>query len=144
MTIDAMPWIQDLPPYIPGKKSAVVAGGLASNESALGTSPAVGQLLPTLRERLHRYPDPLATELRSAIAKQHGVKDEQVLVGNGSDELIYLIALAYLAQNGTALCASPAYKIDEISSLVVIGKVKSVPLVNWTHDLESMAEVDAN
>lgn len=144
MTIEAMPWIQGLPPYIPGVKAADASGSLAANESALGASPAVTELIPSTGDGVHRYPDPLARDLRKSIADHHGVDETQVLVGNGSDELIFLIALAYLAENRTALCASPAYRIDEISSLVVNAEVVSVPLRNWAHDLDAMAEIDAD
>lgn len=144
MTIEAMPWIQALPPYIPGVKAADASGSLAANESALGASPAVIELIPSLGDTVHRYPDPLARNLRRGIAEHHGVKESQVLVGNGSDELIYLIALAYLAKDRAALCASPAYRIDEISSRVVNADVVSVPLRNWAHDLDEMAKCEAS
>ena len=55
----------------------------------------------------HRYPDPLAGALRAELAALHGVHPDQILVGNGSDELIFLLAWAYLAQQGHAVCADP-------------------------------------
>ncbi len=55
----------------------------------------------------HRYPDPLAGALRAELAALHGVHPDDILVGNGSDELIFLLAWAYLAQQGHAVCAAP-------------------------------------
>ncbi len=54
----------------------------------------------------HRYPDPLAGALRAELAAPHGVHPDQILVGNGSDELIFLPAWAYLAQQGHAVCGA--------------------------------------
>jgi histidinol-phosphate aminotransferase len=92
----------------------------------------------------HHYPDPLAGELREELARLHQVAPEQILVGNGSDELIFLLAWAYLAHGGHAVCADPAYRMDEISSQVVGALLTKVPLREWTHDLDAMALVDAD
>ena len=78
----------------------------------------------------HRYPDPLAGALRAELAALHGVHPDQILVGNGSDELIFLLAWAYLAQQGHAVCAAP-YRIDEISTHVVGARLTRVPLRDW-------------
>jgi histidinol-phosphate aminotransferase len=117
---------------------------MASNESALGASPAVVAAINNAARSVHRYPDPLAEELRKELAALHGVDVDQILVGNGSDELIYLLAWTYLAQGGRAVCADPAYRIDEISTMVVDAELVKVPLLDWAHDLEAMAQVDAD
>lgn len=87
----------------------------------------------------HHYPDPLADALRAELARLHDVDPDQILVGNGSDELIFLLAWAYLAHGGHAVCADPAYRMDEISSMVVDARLTRVPLRRWTHDLDAMA-----
>ncbi|GAA3657138.1 histidinol-phosphate transaminase [Nocardioides ginsengisoli] len=144
MTLTARPWLTELEPYAPGAKAPSADGSLSSNECALGASPYVVDAVLREARRSHRYPDAMAADLRAALAEQHGVLVEQVLVGNGSDELIFLLALAFLAGGGTAVCASPAYRVDEISTQVVGGSVVSVPLVNDRHDLTAMAEVAAD
>jgi histidinol-phosphate aminotransferase len=117
---------------------------MASNESPIGASPAVVMAVTAAARRAQVYPDPLADELREGLATLHGVDPEQILVGNGSDELIYLLAMAYLTGGGHAVCADPAYRLDEISTIVVGGRVTSVPLKDWAHDLDTMARVEAD
>lgn len=144
MTVSARPWLDRIEPYTPGSKAATPAGSMASNESPLGASPVVAPAISRALNSIHRYPDPLATELRNELARVHGVSPDQIVVGNGSDELIYQLAWAYLADGGRVLCADPAYRMDEISALVVNADVVKVPLVDWRHDLDAMAEVDAD
>lgn len=144
MKLAPRPWLDVIQPYLPGKHAASSAGSLASNESPLGASPAVRTAVAAALQRAHRYPDPLADELRAELAALHHVDAEQILVGNGSDELIYLLAWAFLAQSGHAVCADPAYRIDEISSYVVGARLTKVPLRDRRHDLAAMAAVDAD
>lgn len=144
MTLRPRPWVLEVPPYIPGIPAEDDEGSLASNESPLGASPAVSESIAAALPRIHRYPDPLATDLRSALATHHGVDPEQIIVGNGSDELIMLIAAAYVAQGGRVVTAMPAYRIDEISTKIVAGGLHGVPLVDGLHDLTAMAAQEAD
>lgn len=144
MTLTVRPWLDRIDPYRPGRHAATASGSMASNESALGASPAVVGALSAAAHDVHRYPDPLAAELCEELAALHGVATDQILVGNGSDELIFLLALTYLAQGGRAVCADPAYRIDEISTLVVDANLVKVPLRGWAHDLDAMAAVEAD
>jgi histidinol-phosphate aminotransferase len=132
-----------LQPYIPGRPSPSEAGSLASNESPFGASPKVAEALAGCAARIHRYPDPLASGVGAALARLHGVDPECILVGNGSDEVIYLLAMAYAA-GGRAVCADPPYRLDEIVPQIMGATVVKVPLVGWAHDLDAMAEVDAD
>ncbi|WP_377267854.1 histidinol-phosphate transaminase [Peterkaempfera sp. SMS 1(5)a] len=138
------PWLSRIHPYRPGTHSATEDGSLASNESPLGASPEVVRAVAQAASRAHTYPDPLADELRTELAGLHEVSPAQILLGNGSDELIFLLAWAYLAHGGHAVCADPAYRMDEISSQVVNARVTKVPLRDWTHDLDAMADVAAD
>lgn len=144
MTISARPWLDRIKPYRPGKHALSIDGSMASNESPLGASPDVSIAIAAALTAVNHYPDPLADELRSELASRHGVEADQILIGNGSDELIFLLANAFLAHGGHAVCADPAYRIDEISTYVVNARLTKVPLVDWAHDLESMAAVDAD
>jgi histidinol-phosphate aminotransferase len=144
MTVVPRPWLDQIEPYRPGLHAASPAGSMASNESPLGASPTVAVAVAAALGEVHHYPDPLADELRAELAVLHGVDAEQILVGNGSDELIFLLAAAFLAQGGHAVCADPPYRIDEISAHVVDATLTRVPLRQYAHDLESMAEVDAD
>jgi histidinol-phosphate aminotransferase len=144
MTVTARPWLDRIEPYRPGRHAATSVGSMASNESPLGVSQQVLDAISGAAVRAHRYPDPLADELREELAQHHGVRPDQILVGNGSDELIFLLACAYLAQNGHAVCADPAYLIDEISTYVVGATLTKVPLRDWAHDLDAMATIPAD
>ncbi|HEY8457227.1 MAG TPA: histidinol-phosphate transaminase [Actinopolymorphaceae bacterium] len=139
MRVAPRPWLELVDAYVPGEHAADADGSLASNESFMGASPAVQDAVARAVRTAHRYPDPLATSLREELAVEHGVSAEQILVGNGSDELIYLLAWAFAAHGGRVVCADPCYRIDETSALVAGAKVTKVPLVDWCHDLEAMA-----
>ena len=144
MSVAQRPWLDQISPYQPGRHASSSDGSMASNESPIGASNAVAAAIAVAVRSVHRYPDPLADELRTQLAKQHRVDPDQILVGNGSDELIYLLASAFLAQGGHAVCADPAYRIDEISALVVNARLTKVALQDWHHDLAAMARIEAD
>ncbi len=137
------PWISEIEPYVPGKPAEGDAGSLASNESPFGPSPGVQEAVFEALARLHRYPDPLADELRRALGHDLDVDPECILVGNGSDELLYLLSLAFAA-GGTVVCADPPYRLDELVARVVGATPVKVPLVGYRHDLEKMAAIEAD
>lgn len=143
MTIPPRPWVAELDPYVPGRPAGSEDGSLASNESALGASPAVRAAIARAAARVHRYPDPLADEVRAAVAGELGVGPDSLLVGNGSDELVYLLVTAFAAMGGRTVCADPAYRIHDIVPRALGCQVTRVPLVNWVHDLETMAGIQA-
>jgi histidinol-phosphate aminotransferase len=143
MTIAPRPWVAELDPYVPGRPAVSEDGSLASNESALGASPAARAAILEASARVHRYPDPLADEVRAALASELGVGADNILVGNGSDELVYLLVIAFAAMGGRAICADPPYRIHDIVPRALGCQVTRVPLVKWTHDLEAMARVEA-
>jgi histidinol-phosphate aminotransferase len=144
MNAQPRPWIAAAKPYIPGVPARVDAGRLASNESPFGPSQAACDAMIEAIGRLNRYPDPLAGELRSLLADAHGVDPGQVLVGNGSDEIIYLLVMAFAAAGGSVVCADPPYGLHSGVSAWMGASVHKVPLVNWRHDLAAMSRVDAD
>ncbi len=82
---------------------------LASNEGAFGPLPASVAAYRAAAEGLHRYPDGGATPLREALAARHGVPAEQVVVGNGADELIRLCGAAVLDAGDAAVVPWPSF-----------------------------------
>lgn len=143
MTIAPRPWVAALDPYVPGRPAVSEDGSLASNESALGTSPAVQAAIAAAAARVHRYPDPLAGDLRAALAAELGVGADSILVGNGSDELVYLLVIAFAAMGGRTVCADPPYQMHDIVPRALGCQVTRVPLRKWAHDLDAMARVEA-
>ena len=139
MTIAPRPWIEALDPYVPGHPAVSEDGSLASNESALGASPAVRAAIIEAAGRVHRYPDPLADDLRAALAAELGVDADSIMVGNGSDELIYLLVIAFAAMGGRTVCADPPYQMHYLVPRALGCQVTRVPLRDWAHDLQAMA-----
>src|SRR5438477_13103268 len=92
------PNIERLVPYTPGKPieeverelGVVGAFKLASNENPLGPSPKALEAVRSAAADLHRYPDGNATALRAALGERHHVSPDEIVVGNGSAELIEL------------------------------------------------------
>jgi histidinol-phosphate aminotransferase len=138
------PWAAQLTPYRPGGAVAAGPGRLALNESPLAAAPGVARAVADAVALAHRYPDPLATKLRGRLGEVLGVSPEQILVGNGSDELIYLLIMAYAAGGGSVALADPPYRLHELAARAMGARVERVPLAGWAHDLRAMAEVPAD
>jgi len=112
--------IMEIASYVPGK-SAVPAGvklhKLSANETPLGPSPAAKQAYADMAGRLEDYPDGSAIQLRHAIAKAHGINVENVLCGNGSDELLDLLARCYLRPGKEAIYSEHGFMMYRIGIL---------------------------
>ena len=146
MALHVHPDIQSLSPYVPGKPidelqrelglSRVIK--LASNENPLGPSPKAVAALVGAADQLHRYPDGGAYRLRQAIADRWKVTRDQVILGNGSDEILGLLARTFLAPGDEAVMADHTFVIYKMEVTAAHGTPVIVPLANWTHDLEAM------
>jgi histidinol-phosphate aminotransferase len=144
MTLLPRPWLAKISPYRAGAHATSADASMASNESPLGASPAVARAVAAAVQDAAHYPDPLADTLRHRLAAFHGVDPDEILIGNGSDELIFLLATAYLAGGGRVVCADPAYRIDEISAHTVNAELIKVPLTKWRHDLDTMSQIESD
>ncbi len=144
----ALASIASLQPYQPGRAIAEIRRlygvddvvKLASNENPLGPSP---QALTALRAALgeaHRYPEGGSPELRRALARRHGVAPGRILLGNGSNEILSLLARIYLAPGRNAVVAQYAFAIYAIASRAAGAEVREVPARAYGHDLAAMAE----
>ena len=149
MTLQVHPDIRSLSPYVPGKPidelqrelglTRVIK--LASNENPLGPSPRALAALSGAQDMLHRYPDGGGYQLRQTIADRWKVGREQVILGNGSDEILGLLARTFLTPGDEAIMADHTFVIYKMEVTAVHGKPVVVPLVDWTYDLESMVRV---
>ncbi len=93
------PGVLEIDPYVPGKSSASGGGKvhkLSSNETPLGPSPAAIAAYKAGADSLERYPDGGATALREAIGATYGLNPARIVCGSGSDEILNLIAHAYI------------------------------------------------
>ena len=140
------PQILGIHPYIPGKPVSELQrelgltyiSKLASNENPLGASPqAIVAIQNTLKD-ISRYPDGSAFELKSDLASFLGVKPTQVAIGNGSNELLELIARVFAGRGDEIIYSQYAFAVYPISAQVVGATGVEVPAVDWGHDLNAM------
>jgi histidinol-phosphate aminotransferase len=141
-------WIRTLEPYPPGmpieelerKLGIRDSIKLASNENPLGPSPKALAAIAAALPNLHRYPDGSAFYLTRRLAERHGVSPEEILVGNGSNEIIELIVRTFLRPRDEAVMADQAFVIYQMVTQAVGGVPRPVPLRDFTHDLDAIAE----
>ncbi len=135
--------LSQLRPYVPGKR---IAGGikLSSNENPLGPSPLATAAINDTLGDLHRYPDGGAGELRSAIAARWGVSQEMVVVGNGSDEILVMIAGALIEPGTNAVTAAHTFSQYSFATRIFGGEVRTAPMKEGRFDLDAIADqIDA-
>ncbi|MBA2251609.1 MAG: histidinol-phosphate transaminase [Nitrospirales bacterium] len=144
--------IASLIPYVPGKPIDELerelgiprAIKLASNENPLGPSPKALAVLAETAATLHRYPDGGAHRLRAALADRYKLTPDHVLLGNGSDEILGLLARAFLSPSDEAVMADQTFVIYKMEVTAAHGKPVIVPLKQWRHDLPAMAGAITN
>ena len=133
-------------PYVAGRQPAereLRALRLASNENPLGPSPLAAAAAMAALSDAHRYPDRAATRLKAALAERHGLATDHFAVGNGSDDLIYLLAEVYLEAGRTVVIADPPYSLHRIAAQTRGAALVPIPLVEHRHDLDAMARATA-
>jgi histidinol-phosphate aminotransferase len=141
------PWIRELTPYPPGKpideleREYGITGSikLASNENPLGPSPRAIEALRGAIADVHRYPDGGTFHLRRRLAEKFGMRPEQFIVGNGSNEIIELIVRAFVRPGDEVIMADQAFLIYRMVVQAAAATPRVVPLKNYTHDLEAIA-----
>ncbi|MFD1737215.1 histidinol-phosphate transaminase [Bacillus salitolerans] len=140
--------VESIAPYVLGKKLEDVQKELglksirkmSENENIYGCSDRVKQSLASHVERLHLYPDGLATDLAEAVSKELNVRPSQLLFGNGSDEVIRILAKAYLNPGDEAIMADVTFPRYRSNVFLEGGKPIIVPLTNGVHDLALMKD----
>src|SRR5947209_462208 len=124
------PIARELSPYVPGEQPRIAdLVKLNTNESPFGPSPlALQAMRAAAAETLRLYPDPEATELCQALATHHGVRAEQVFVGNGSDEVIAHAFVALLKQPRPLLFPDVTYSFYPVWAQLAGLTCETVPL----------------
>lgn len=151
----AQPGVQKLSPYVPGKPVDELARELdidpsgivklASNENPLGPSPKALDAIRAELAELTRYPDGNGFELKRRLAERCGVAPAQVTLGNGSNDILDLVARAYLAPGLNAVFSEYAFAVYPIATQAVGAVGKVVPARDFGHDLPAMlAAIDSN
>jgi histidinol-phosphate aminotransferase len=101
---------------------------LASNENPYGCSPAVAQALTSSALEIGRYSDPGCEALRAELASRLHVSAADIVIGNGSEEMIAAAARSFLTSGATALTVAPCFGLHEIEALAMGAKVVKVPM----------------
>ena len=144
----ANPQLRDLQPYEPGKPVEDLARELglepgkiiklASNENPLGPSPKARQAMIDTLERSHFYPDGGGYYLREAIAEELGLSMANVILGNGSNEIIEFLGHAYLQPGDEVVVAKHSFAVYRLMAQLFGAKVVDVPDPDFVADLDGM------
>ena len=134
----ARPEARDLPAYNAGLSSDAVRqrfgldtiARLGSNENPFGPSPAVGAALRDMADAIGQYPDANSTALRAAIAARTGVEPADIVVGNGSENLLELLCLAFLSPGDRVVTLLPSFGLHEIFPRMMGAQVDMVPVTD--------------
>jgi len=140
------PYVQQIHPYVPGKPVSELQRELglesitklASNENPLGASPNVLKALKSELADISRYPDGAAYVLKNEIAEFTGKLTTQIAVGNGSNELLELVARVFAGSGDEVIYSQYGFAVYPISTQVVGATGVEVPAVDWGHDLNAM------
>ena len=142
----ALPYVRAIAPYQPGKPITELAREtgipvekivkLASNENPLGMSPKARQAVEQAIASLERYPDDF--DLKQAVARHTGKAMDQVVLGNGSNDVLDLVARVFLSAGRSALYSQHAFAVYPLATVSVGAEAIAVPAKNFGHDLDAM------
>lgn len=143
----AVSGVRQLVPYVPGKPIEELERELgmteiiklASNENPLGPGKNALAAIQSALPKLALYPDGNGFNLKSALAKKYKVDINQITLGNGSNELLELVARAFLSPGLEAMFSQHAFAVYPIVTQAVGATAVVVPALNYGNDLEAMA-----
>ena len=145
MSIKPRQSIESLPPYRAARSVDTLKREygleeitkLAANENTLGFSESVWE---TLKQISSRYPDGSSYNLRSELAKKFGLEADNLVIGNGSFELLYLAGIAYLNRGDETIAAVPSFGWYKTVTQIFGAKFVGVPVKDFHVDLKGIAE----
>src|SRR5258707_1885442 len=135
------PGVLDIDAYVPGKSAAPGVAKvfkLSSNETPLGPSPKAIAAYKAVAEHLQDYPDGSASALREAIGRAFGLDPARIVCGSGSDELLNLIADAYLREGDEAIHTTHGFLVYPIATLGSGAKPVVALETNYTADVDAI------
>ncbi len=112
---------------------------LASNENPLGCSPKVAEAIAAVLPELARYPDGNGFALKEAIAQKFAVSMQQITLGNGSNDILELVARALIGEGHSAVYSQHAFAVYQLAVQAVGARGIEVPARDFGHDLPAMA-----
>ncbi|MDI6747746.1 MAG: histidinol-phosphate transaminase [Rhodocyclaceae bacterium] len=146
ISTQALSYVKSISPYVPGKPISELAREmglpvegivkLASNENPLGMSPRARAAVIAALDGLERYPDQF--ELIRALAEQMGVGQDQVVLGNGSNDVLDLAARVFLAPGRSAVFSQHAFAVYPLATLSTGAECVVAPAKHFGHDLQAL------
>ncbi len=141
-------FVKDIKPYLPGKPIDELKREfglrrvikLASNENPLGPPKRVIEGMRRLMREINRYPDGSGYYLKDVISKIHGVSHEEIILGNGSNEIIDIAAKTFLMPKDEAVMARPSFIVYSMATKMQGAISLEIPLTDYRHDLMSMRD----
>ncbi len=135
------PGVLSIDAYVPGKSQApgaVRVFKLSANETPLGPSPRAIEAFRSAAEHLHDYPEGTARKLREAIGKSFGLDPARIVCGAGSDDILNLLAQAYLEPGDEAIYTAHGFRLYPIFTLAAGGQPVIAAEKNYTADADSI------
>ncbi|HZP87130.1 MAG TPA: histidinol-phosphate transaminase [Burkholderiales bacterium] len=142
-------YIRSIAPYQPGKPTSELAREmgleetsivkLASNENPLGLSTLAQRAIEQAIDELARYPDGSGFELKRALCERYNVDAAQLVLGNGSNDVLELVARVFLAPGTSAVFAQHAFAVYPLATQAAGASLVEVPARDFGHDLDAMA-----
>lgn len=139
-------YIRAISPYVPGKPITELAREmgipvdkivkLASNENPLGMSPKARAAVEKALAGVERYPDQF--ELIAALAERSGLRQEQIVLGNGSNDVLDMAARVFIAPGRSAVFSQHAFAVYPLATMSAGGACIVVPAKHYGHDLAAM------
>jgi histidinol-phosphate aminotransferase len=142
-------YVRSIAPYQPGKPISELAREmgldertiikLASNENPRGIGPRTRAAIDAALADIARYPDGNGFELKSALSARYGVDIGSIALGNGSNDVLELVAAAFLGPGRAAVMSQHAFAVYPLATQARGARSIVVPAKNYAHDLETMA-----
>jgi len=142
-------YVRSIAPYQPGKPISELAREmglkgegivkLASNENPRGIGPRTRAAIEAALGEIARYPDGNGHELKAALARRYGVEASAIVLGNGSNDVLELVAHAFLGPGRAAVYSQHCFAVYPLATQARGARAIAVPAKDWGHDLEAMA-----
>ncbi len=147
-------YVRSIAPYQPGKPISELAREmglderaivkLASNENPRGIGPRTRAAIEAALGDIARYPDGNGFELKQALAKRYHVDMGSIVLGNGSNDVLELVALAFLGPGRAAVFSQHCFAVYPLATQARGARAIVVPAKNYAHDLEAMVKATAD
>jgi histidinol-phosphate aminotransferase len=135
------PGLLSIAPYVPGKSQAapgVAPIKLSANESPLGASPKAIEAFNEAARHLEIYPEGSSRVLRQALGEAHGLDPDRIVCGNGSDDLLHLLAQCYLGEGDEAVMSRHGFSVYPIVTKGAGAEIVMAPETDYRADVDAL------